>query len=253
MQARRLPARQGVAWVIAGYRLFRANPPLLTIISFVYLMAAMLMLAIPAGIGGLLFPIIQPMLILAVANGCRGIATTNQLNQQKMRTPPDLLAGIRTQRRLLMQLGALQLAASILIMLIVFVVDIKPDPAKPDEMLQTVALVTALSAPILMAFWFAPLLTGWHQIPPLKSVFFSLVAGLRNWRAFLVYGLTLGAIILLPAMLAIFAMQVSESFGQVLAKVVEVLMVVLLIPIFLAGNYVSYRDIFTVESASTDE
>ena len=47
MQARRLPARQGIVWVVAGYRLFRANPPLLTMLSFLYLMVFTVMLVLP--------------------------------------------------------------------------------------------------------------------------------------------------------------------------------------------------------------
>ena len=51
MQARRLLARQGIVWVVAGYRLFRANPPLLTMLTFLYLMVFTVMLVLPAGIG----------------------------------------------------------------------------------------------------------------------------------------------------------------------------------------------------------
>jgi hypothetical protein len=240
MQARRLPARQGLVWVIAGFRLFRASPPLLTILTFVYLVVFTVMLVLPGGIGGVIFPILQPLLALAIANGCRGIATTD-----KRGPPPDLLAGIRTQRNKLFKLGSLQLIGSLLVMLIMLALGVKPDPEKPDEMLQSLALAVALSLPLLLAFWFAPLLTGWHELPPLKSAFFSLVAGLRNWRAFLVYGFTLAAITILPATLAVFATQVSASFGQFAAKTVEVLMIVLILPIFLSGAYVSYRDIFS--------
>ena len=68
MQARRLPARQGLAWFIAGFRLFRANPPLLTSITFGYLLTVLLMLAIPFSIGGLLLPLVQPMLTLLLAS-----------------------------------------------------------------------------------------------------------------------------------------------------------------------------------------
>lgn len=248
MQARRLPARQGIVWVVAGYRLFRANPPLLTLLAFLYLMAFTVMLLLPAGIGGVLFPVLQPMLVLAIANGCRGIAATGRGGP-----PPDLLAGIRTRRRELLKLGALQLAGSLLVMLLMFAFGIKPDTEKPDQLLSVLALAAALSSPLLLAFWFAPLLTGWDGVSPLKSVFFSLVACLRNWRAFVVYAFALAAITLLAATLAVFAIQISENFGQIVAKVVEVLMIIFLLPIFLAGSYISYRDIFTTALASTND
>lgn len=247
MQARRLPARQGVAWVVAAFQLFRANPPLLTILSFLYLMIAMLLLLLPGGVGGVLFPVVQPALVLIIANGCRSIA-----NSEKLTSPRDLSGSIRTQGKRLLKLGALQLAGSLLVMLAVLAIGMKPDPQNPQALLKLMALTATLSLPLLLAFWFAPLLTGWHDVPPVKSVFFSFVATLRNWRAFLVYGLTLAAIVLLPATLAVFASQISESFGQIATKAVEILMVVLLVPIFLAGSFVSYRDIFSPADSTVE-
>jgi hypothetical protein len=46
-----------------------------------------------------------------------------------------------------------------------------------------------LMVPVLMAFWFAPLLAAWDDLPAGKALFFSFIACLRNWRPFLVYGL----------------------------------------------------------------
>lgn len=234
-----MPARAGIVWVIASYRLFRANMPLLSALTFGYLMVFTLMLVLPGGIGGMLFPLLQPMLTLAIANGCRGIAKNGNRPP-----PPDLLAGIRKRRPELMKLGALQLAGSLTVMLMMYLLDAKPDPEQPDQIFQVMAVVALLSSPLLLAFWFSPLLTGWHDVPPLKSTFFSLVAALRNWRAFLVYALTLLAVVLLPALLAMFAMQISETFGQILAKAIEILMLLLVLPTVLAGTYVSYHDIF---------
>ena len=247
MQARRLLARQGIVWVVAGYRLFRANPPLLTMLTFLYLMVFTVMLVLPAGIGGVLFPVLQPLLVFAIANGCRGIATAGRLVPL-----PYVLTGIRTRGRELVKLGSLQLIGSLLVMLILLVFDVKPDPEKPDDLLQAMALAVALSSPLLLAFWFAPLLTGWHDVPPVKSVFFSFVACLRNWRAFAVYGLTLAAASFLSALLAVFAMQSFGGVGQIVAKAIEILMVIVMLPIFLAGTYVSYRDIFAMPAAPDD-
>ena len=247
MQARRLLARQGIVWVVAGYRLFRANPPLLTMLTFLYLMVFTVMLVLPAGIGGVLFPVLQPLLVFAIANGCRGIATAGRLVPL-----PYVLTDIRTRGRELVKLGSLQLIGSLLVMLILLAFDVKPDPEKPDDLLQAMALAVALSSPLLLAFWFAPLLTGWHDVPPVKSAFFSFVACLRNWRAFAVYGLTLAAASFLSALLAVFAMQSFGGVGQIVAKAIEILMVIVMLPIFLAGTYVSYRDIFAMPAAPDD-
>jgi hypothetical protein len=41
--------------------------------------------------------------------------------------------------------------------------------------------------PLMMAYWFAPLLAGWGRIRPQGAVL-QLRRLLRNWRAFLAYG-----------------------------------------------------------------
>ena len=47
------------------------------------------------------------------------------------------------------------------------------------------------STPLMMAYWFAPLLAGWGRVSAVKAMFFSFVACWRNWRAFFAYGLSL--------------------------------------------------------------
>jgi hypothetical protein len=59
------------------------------------------------------------------------------------------------------------------------------DPRLSVAMWVTLLLYT----PVSLAFWHAPALVHWHGIPPVKSLFFSCVAVLKNTRPFLVYGL----------------------------------------------------------------
>src|SRR5260221_9201134 len=62
-------------------------------------------------------------------------------------------------------------------------------------------LVAPLAAtPVLMAFWFAPVLAAWNRIGAVQSLFYSFFAVLRNWRAFVVYG---GALALAGALLVV--------------------------------------------------
>ncbi len=50
-------------------------------------------------------------------------------------------------------------------------------------------VAVALYLPLSLMFWHAPALVHWHGVPPVKSLFFSLIACLRNFWAFVVYGL----------------------------------------------------------------
>ena len=46
-----------------------------------------------------------------------------------------------------------------------------------------------LHLPLSLMFWHAPALVHWHGFSPLKGLFFSLLACLRNFWAFAVFAL----------------------------------------------------------------
>ena len=52
------------------------------------------------------------------------------------------------------------------------------------------AVLTAFAfyVPVAMIFWFSPILTAWHDVPPVKAMFFSVVSCWRNRGAFIVFG-----------------------------------------------------------------
>jgi hypothetical protein len=102
-----------------------------------------------------------------------------------------------------------------------------------------------LFAPLMMAYWYAPVLAAWHGLSPAKSLFFSFVACLRNWRAFLVYTLAVFiAGLLLPGLV----LNVLSSFfsGQSNPALVLLTLMVIFVgmPVLYASFYVSYRDVF---------
>lgn len=246
MQARRLPARHGALWLLAGLRLFRANPPMLSALALGYLVFAVAINLLPY-IGPFLLPLILPLLTLMVANGCRAIERGGS------RPAGDLMAGLRERRDALLRLGGLQLAGSLLLLASAYAFNIdsgvlgdgEPDP---QAMAWMFARLLALSLPLLVAFWFAPLLVGWDNTSALKSVFFSLVAVLRNWRAFLCYLLVIAiAGIALPGLLIGLAALLSEALAQGVALALRMMLIFVLAPALIAGAYISYRDIFVHE------
>ncbi len=50
-------------------------------------------------------------------------------------------------------------------------------------------LVTLVHLPVTMLMWYSPVLVAWHGMAPVKAMFFSLAAFLRNLGAFSLYGL----------------------------------------------------------------
>lgn len=260
MQTRILPAARGVAWLAEGFRLYRRNPPLLTFLTMAYLALALLFSRVR--FLGALLPLAMPTLIVLVANVCRTMDRVLPLSQ------PDgvdalrrsLTAGLREQRGPLLRLGMLQLCGTLIVVLLDQILpggDVEALFVNKDgvlapaegvgaiDILLPVLRLFSISLPLVLAFWFAPMLTAWNAIPPVKSLFFSLVAVWRNWRPFLSYGaaaMLAGA--LLPGVLLLVAGILPAIVGEVLSSAVSMLLLLVFAPVLMTGSYLSYVDVF---------
>jgi hypothetical protein len=245
MQAHRLPARHGLLWLLAGFRLFRGNPPLLTALTLGYLFLVIAVNLLPV-VGPFLLPLALPALLVVLANGCKAIDRGGGTG------PIALTYGIRQRGVELIRLGGLHLLGSILILAIGMAMEggqvALPGAGQEineEEMLASMARLFIVALPVITAFWFAPLLTTWDGIAPMKSVFFSFVAAWRNWRAFGVYGLSAAvAAIAVPGLLLIGAGAISKSLLDVMAIVLKMLLMFIVAPTMMASLYVSYQDVF---------
>jgi hypothetical protein len=98
-------------------------------------------------------------------------------------------------------------------------------------------------------FWFAPPLAAWHGVGAVKALFFSLVACVMNWRAFLLYGLvTMAAIVAIAGGLRLILALTPGDAAKAVPLPVLLLVVILLLPTFFASFYASYRDVFGAEA-----
>ncbi len=91
-------------------------------------------------------------------------------------------------------------------------------------------ITLALLLPLVAAYWFAPALVIMHDMPAGDAMKASFFACFRNFFPFVVYGI----IILLLGIVA--AIPIGLGY-------------LVLIPMTIAGVYVSYREIFTEETA----
>ena len=244
MQARQLPARHGVLWLLAGFQLFRRSPPLLTALTFGYLFAVLFLNLLPIA-GPFLLALALPTITAVIANGVR------TLEQGRMVGRATLLHGLAENRIALLHLGGLHVVATVAVLAISVLVEGGPkslsslEDADPAEMLGMLARLLLIAAPVLTAFWFAPLLTAWDGVPALKSVFFSFVASLRNWRAFTAYGLAIAGVgVVIPGLLMLAAGSISPVLLNVVSVALRMLLFFVMAPVLMASVYLSYRDVF---------
>ena len=110
------------------------------------------------------------------------------------------------------------------------------------QQLRAMLAFMALQLPLSLMFWHAPALVHWHQVPPVKSVFFSLVACLRNFWAFTLYGLVWMAL-LIVLVLAISVLATLANNAQ-LAQLVLLPCSMLIAAMFFTSTYFTFRDCF---------
>lgn len=258
MQARRLPAARGAWWLLEGFRLFRRNPPLITALTLIYLLVVQGIAALLPGIGPVILPLVLPVLTLIVANGCRLV------DQGLLPDKAQLLNGIIGNGIAMFRLGGLQLLGALLLVLLNLVLNGGSDPltgieaAAPNmgqaseadrqaemELLGDLMRLMLLATPLIIAFWFAPFLTGWDRVTPFKALFFSTVASGRNWRALGMF--SLAAIVVagvIPGFILIVASQIAGASLGAAFVAMRMILIFLVAPVLTASIYISYRDIF---------
>lgn len=251
MQALTLPARRGWRWLVEGFGIFRKKRLVLSLLILAYWMLMLVISAFPM-LGQLVATLLIPVFSVSLMNACR-------LVEQGAPLPPQLLfSGFHQNLRALLTLGAIYIAASLIILALTALIDggalfkltvlghSPDDPALGDGItMSAVAFALLLFSPLMMAYWYAPVLVAWHNLTPGKSLFFSFVASARNWRAFLTYAMTImifGAI--LPGLVVGLLSSAMPSGGELLSFVMTALFVLILMPTLYASFYVSYRDVF---------
>ena len=252
----RYDARQGNVWLRRAFTMFMRARLSWTILLLAYFVLMILVRLIPFA-GPLLLSIAKPVF----AVGLLAAAWT----QERGGTPSfgQLFQGFRANLVALLPIGVFFLAGATIAMygsalvdggkLVAFVTsDVRMSDediaaAFADSVLQRGLLFSALlMTPVLMATWWAPALVVFQDAKPGTALAASLKASLANWKALVVYALTVflfggvlpglflgAAIVLLPPTLA------------------AVLIPALLLPYLLfftatlhISDFVSYRDVF---------
>ena len=251
MQARIVPAANGARWLIEGWRLFRAAPlGWLALVFGYWLMMSFVSLVPFAGIAAA--SVLVPGFSVGFMAAARAASAGGPLGLGL------LFDGFRQGAREQLLLGVAYLACLGLVLGGTMLVDggelarwmvagQRPgdDALHSDAFLLALAAAFLLYAPVMMMFWFAPPLAAWHSSGAAKALFFSFVACLMNWRAFIAYGMATAAVTLVIPFVALSALLLASG-GELklpaMALVFPLLLV--LLPTLFASFYASYRDVF---------
>lgn len=248
--------RTGMSWVKLGIRTFFKQPLALSGVFLLFMALMTLLSQIPL-IGFVLAMVALPSSTLGL------MAATKEASEGRFPMPLVLLAAVRAgwqQARSMLVLGALYATGFLVTIGLSTLADggdfarVYLGGATPtrEMMLEpgfqlAMWVFIGIHLPLSLMFWHAPALVHWHAISPVKSLFFSLLACLRNFWAYAVFALgwLLVLILLVTAATLIGGLLGKPGMtGDILFPAL-----LLLASMFFTSLYFTFRDTFDATSS----
>ena len=192
MKLRSVPASTGLQWVRLGMKTFLRQPLAMSGLFFMF-MAAVSILALVPLLGTALATLLTPAINLGL------MSATREADAGRFPMPVQLVTAFRSgpeKTRGIMTLGGLYGLGLLVILLLAGLFGgaaQAPAALSPEEAMRAVLsspgmwLAMFAMLPLQMLFWHAPALLFWHGVPPVKSLFFSLMACWTNKGALTVF------------------------------------------------------------------
>ena len=259
-----LPARAGAQWVKLGARTFFKQPLALGALFILFLITLSLVTLLPFA-GGIVMLALVPAFTAGLMTAAR------EADGGKIPLPTILFIAFRqgaARVRAIIALGLLYAAAIVVVIGISALIDGRlflalilgyAEATTPEQLNAllldprfnaAVRVAFVLYLPVSLAFWHTPALVHWHGIAPVKSLFFSCVAVLKNIRPFLLYGLVWLALSLgVSAVLVLLAALTGSAAVLVLGRLPVALF---LGALFFTSQWFTFRDSFADDEPPND-
>lgn len=221
------------AWIVSGFHLFKANPAMWIILLVIYL-AIMIPLSLLPVIGSVVTTLLAPVFAAGMMWGCQALMRNQDLEIN------HLFEGFKKNTAQLIAVGGIYMMS--LLVVAVFVVlaldketiellvqgkDLSPEQA--SEMMLPILVALLFVMPIMMAYWYAPVLAGLHNLSAVDAMKISFMACLKNMLPFLLYGLIFMVLLIVAI--------IPFGLGLLVA-----------VPVMMTSLYTSYADIFSIEN-----
>ncbi|MFN4327209.1 MAG: BPSS1780 family membrane protein [Azonexus sp.] len=253
MRAQTLPPAAGWQWIIGGFAIFRRNPVMLGMLVVAYWFTVFFLNIVPV-LGILIASLAIPGLSVGLMQAVRNVERGQPVGLQ------TLYGSLRENGRTLAILGALYLCCTLGVLGLSSLVDggdllrfmlagnrAERAVVEDADFTWAALFVMLLMTPVLMAWWFAPVLAAWHRLSVGRALFFSFVACWMNWRPFLTYGLGLVVVAgVLPGVLLGILLLLVPGAASLITAIVTLPMMLVVAPTVFASFYASYRDIFGI-------
>jgi hypothetical protein len=242
-----VPARTGIQWVKLGIQTFAKQPLALAGLFFMYMTAVIVVAMVPV-VGVLIGGMLVPAATLGL------MAATEEATKGRFPMPSVLISAFRAGRqrvRAMLLLGVIYTVGSLAVTSVASLLA-SGSPTAAEGEIDTVALVAlALHTPLFLMFWHAPALVHWHGVSPVKSLFFSVVACLKNFGAFLTYGMAWLGVFL--GVGSVFGLAAALLGGPAMARAVMMPLALLIAAMFSTSIYFTFRDSFVATMDTSEQ
>ncbi|MCF8168190.1 MAG: hypothetical protein K9K38_12075 [Rhodoferax sp.] len=254
MKLQLVPASTGPLWVKLGIQTFFRQPLAFSGLFFMF-MAVMSVLSMVPVLGNVLALTLLPGATLGL------MAATQEAAKGKFPMPTVLISAFRagrSQARAMLMLGGLYAAGFLLVLGVSVLVDggkfasmylvggaITAEVLQADDFQMATLVAMVLYMPLSLMFWHAPALVHWYGVSPVKSLFFSLVACLRNFWAFTLFGVVWMAVFMGVGVVVATLAALLGGAGVVGSIMFPLAM--LMAAMFFTSIYFSFRDSFQTE------
>ncbi len=240
---KQVPAGNAWLWIVSGFNLFKANPAMWIILLVIYL-AIMIPVSLLPVVGSVVSTLLAPVFAAGMMWGCRALTRHQDLEIN------HLFEGFKKNTAQLIAVGGIYMVSLLVIaVFVVLALDKEAiellvqgrglSPEQASEMMLPILVAMLFVMPILMAYWYAPVLVGLHNMMAVDAMKLSFVACLKNMLPFLFYGLIF-MVLLLPLIILI-------GFLPAVFQVFFIGIVILAVaPIMMISLYTSYIDVFSI-------
>ena len=252
-----VPARDGATWAKRGITTFFKQPLALSGLFFMFMALLSIATLVPL-IGAALALALLPAATLGL------MAATQEASRGKFPMPVILISAFRAGRqqlRAMAVLGALYALGFLALMGISALIDggkfaglylfggqMSEELVLQGDFQIAMWVTLLLYTPLSLLFWHAPALVHWHGVPPVKSLFFSLLACSRNWRAMTVY--TLGWLGLFTAAIVVITLVAVLLGNPGFAAVAMFPVALLVMAMFFTSLYFTFEGSFEQSDAA---
>ena len=256
-----VPARTGIAWVKLGIKTFFKQPLALGGLFFMFMALISLVSQLPF-VGAALALVVLPAATIGL------MSATQVASEGKFPMPATLFTAFRAgtkKTQAILMLGALYAVGFLLVLGVSALFDggqfanfylggggsgamTKEIMGSSDFQMATWAAM-ALYLPLSLMFWHAPALVHWHEVSPIKALFFSFIACVKYFAAMVVFFFMWLAVFSLGGL--VLTLVAASTGSESAVSFVMLPAALLMATMFFTSIYFTFKDSFITPTNSS--